>query len=36
MRQERDMGRDWQFYPMEISMMEATRMGSAMEGCVTI
>ena len=34
MRQERGMGREKQFYPMGISMMEATRMGSDMEGYV--
>ena len=34
MRQERGMGRERQFYPMGISMMEATRMDSDMEGYV--
>ena len=36
MRQERGMGRERQFYPMGISMMEATRMGSDMEGYVML
>ena len=34
MRQEKGMGRERLFYPMGISMMEATRMDSDMEGYV--